>query len=70
MPIYSSKAGQLINEFETALLEQKQALANLAASLKSGAFADMAAAADLIEFHNDRVNRLNEALQPYRLDKG
>lgn len=69
MPIYSSEAAELIKEFEAALLEQKQALSNLVASLNNGTFSDMAKAADLIEFHNDRVMRLDAALQPYRLDK-
>ena len=69
MPVYSSEAAELVREFEAALHEQQQALANLAASLKSGTFAHMAKAADMIDFHNDRVMRLNAALQPYRLDK-
>lgn len=69
MPIYSSDAAELIKEFEAALAEQKQALSTLVASLNSGTFADAAKAAEVIEFHNDRVMRLNAALQPYRLDK-
>jgi len=69
MPIYSSEAADLVKEFEAALLEQQNALSNLVAALNSGAFANMAKAAEIIEFHNDRVMKLDARLQPYRLDK-
>lgn len=71
MALYSSEAGDLAQEYRTALSAQTEAIRALAAAIKHPIIGPSSVeVTHTLEFHEQRVRELKRRLEPFRIDKG